>query len=98
VGRYKVVRTKAENELGPILRALREHRGMSVRALAKRTGVMPLTLYRIERGEAVPQIGTIQKVCFVLQYEAWKVVRRAETSTRPACAARPASVAEGCSA
>jgi len=47
------------DELGQRLRAVREERGMSLRALAKLIDVSPSFVSQVELGKASPSVGTL---------------------------------------
>jgi DNA-binding XRE family transcriptional regulator len=48
--------------LGHAMRELREAQGVSVSELARRTNLMPVSLERIEGGDADPQMSTVAQV------------------------------------
>lgn len=50
----------------PPLRALREANGLSLRETARRAGMDPAHLLRVERGEAGLSITTLQRLATVL--------------------------------
>jgi len=56
----------AESEVGPRLRALRSGRGLSLRALADRSGVTAGALSLIENGRNSPSVSTLKKVLAAL--------------------------------
>lgn len=56
----------AETDIGPRLRELRVSRGMSLRALADRSGVTAASLSLIENGKNSPSVSTLKKVLTAL--------------------------------
>jgi transcriptional regulator with XRE-family HTH domain len=65
-----LAKTAKQNELdaglGLRLRALRESRGMSLRALARLAGVTPGTLSQLENGRSSPTVSTLKTVLAAL--------------------------------
>ena len=58
----------AENiDVGLRLRVLREERGVSMRALARRSGLSANALSMIERGLASPSVSTLNKLAMALE-------------------------------
>jgi transcriptional regulator with XRE-family HTH domain len=55
-------RKHADTDLGQRLRALREGRGLSLRALAQASQVTAPTLSRIENGKSSPSVSTLKRV------------------------------------
>ena len=51
------------------LREVRVRRLLSIRGLASRAGVAPLTVQLVEAGRRVPQLGTIRKLAAALDVE-----------------------------
>lgn len=49
------------------IRALRESRGFSLRALAEASGVSPATLSQIEQGQTSPSVATLEKLAHGLR-------------------------------
>lgn len=56
-------------ELGPRLRAAREARKISVRALAQRTGFSPSFLSQVELGQSSPSLASLQRICDALKVD-----------------------------
>lgn len=52
-------RLRKNNELGPIIREKREQKGVSLRELARRINVSPSLISQVERGLAMPSVGTL---------------------------------------
>ena len=48
-----------DDGLGPRIRATREEKGLSLRALARHIGVSPSLISQIETGRAMPSVGTL---------------------------------------
>ncbi len=57
--RPKSATEKASEGLGPQLRLARERAAITVRELARRTGVSPSLVSQVERGLAMPSVGTL---------------------------------------
>jgi len=51
-----------EPHQGEKVRSARQARGLSVADLAKRAGVDPVTIYRLESGERKPRAATLSKI------------------------------------
>jgi putative molybdopterin biosynthesis protein len=51
------------------VRALREAKGMSTRALARKAGVSTETIYAIEHGKRQPSVTTLDKIAKALDAE-----------------------------
>jgi transcriptional regulator with XRE-family HTH domain len=56
-----------EVDVGRRLRELREERGLSIRALAEKSGLNVNTLSLIENGKTSPSVSTLQQVAIALQ-------------------------------
>jgi mannose-6-phosphate isomerase-like protein (cupin superfamily)/DNA-binding XRE family transcriptional regulator len=54
-------------QLGPRLRAVREHRGLSVRELARRISCSPSLISQIERGLSAPSVGILYAIATELR-------------------------------
>jgi len=54
-------------EVGPRLRELREERGLSMRALARMSGISANALSMIERGKTSPSVSTLYKITDALE-------------------------------
>ncbi len=52
----------AENQVGELLRELREKRGLSVRTLAAKAGFSPSFISQVENGVASPSIASLEKI------------------------------------
>src|SRR5688500_20318554 len=52
----------ADLQVGPRVRALREHMGLSLRDLAERTGVSAPMLSQVERGETSPTLAVATRI------------------------------------
>ena len=58
--------TPAEMLVGKNLRDLRNRRGLSLRALAERSGLNVNTLSLVENGKSSPSVGTLQQLAQAL--------------------------------
>jgi len=85
----------AEVQVGRKLRGLRLRRGLSLRALAERSGLNINTLSLVENGKSSPSVGTLQQLAVALEvpitsfFEAEPVARRVvftRSSQRPQAA------------
>jgi transcriptional regulator with XRE-family HTH domain len=56
-----------EVNVGRCLRELRKERGLSIRALAEKSGLNVNTLSLIENGRTSPSVGTLQQIAIALQ-------------------------------
>ena len=54
-------------ELGPLLRRVREDRGLSVRELARRISCSPSLISQIERGLSAPSVGILYAIATELR-------------------------------
>ena len=54
-------------DVGRRLRALREERSLTIRALAEKSGLAVNTLSLIENGKSSPSVGTLQQVAWALE-------------------------------
>ena len=50
------------SKLGALVRSYRESRDIPLREAAKEVGLSPSTLSRVERGSAVPDLGTVERL------------------------------------
>lgn len=55
--------------IGPAIRDIRKASGLSMRDLAEESGVSPKTIERIERGEAEPTIGIVERILAPLGHD-----------------------------
>ena len=53
----------------PTLREARLQRLLSIRALAKKAGVVPNTVHLVETGQRAPQLLTVYRLCRALDVE-----------------------------
>src|SRR5689334_14921003 len=60
--RKRTTRPPLEEDVGPRLRAHREHRGLSLRELARRLGVSPSAISQIETGKSRPSVSTLYSI------------------------------------
>ena len=65
------------------LTRLRTRRGLTVCALARRTGVPRESIYRMERGEHLPTLFLAARLCHGLGLPLWEVVAAAEAPPCP---------------
>jgi transcriptional regulator with XRE-family HTH domain len=61
-----VYEDKLEETLGNRLRELRRHQGLSLRALAEKSGLSANTLSLIENGKTSPSVSTLQQIALAL--------------------------------
>lgn len=62
------------------IRQLRLKRGLTMKDLASRVNINPLTIYRYEQGLRVPDINVAAKIAKVLKCSIDDLVERSETS------------------
>jgi len=55
-----------QHAVGGHVRRLREEKGLSVRGLAEQTGFSPSFISQVERGQASPSIGSMERIAGVL--------------------------------
>lgn len=67
VGEQTGEHTPAEVLVGRKLRELRQQRGLSLRALAERSGLNINTLSLVENGKSSPSVGTLQQLALALE-------------------------------
>src|SRR3970282_1532273 len=60
------MRESSEVQLGQRVKTLRERRGLSLRALAARSGVSINAISRIERGETSPTVASLRRLAAAL--------------------------------
>lgn len=70
----------AELQIGPRVRALREHMGLSLRDLAERCGVSAPMLSQVERGETSPTLAVATRIAFGLELSLSQLLRLDEGS------------------
>jgi len=78
------------DELGQRLRAVREERGMSLRALAKLIDVSPSFVSQVELGKASPSVGTLYALVNALGLSLGDVMPEEEAEEAPRPAVEPA--------
>jgi transcriptional regulator with XRE-family HTH domain len=61
------INTPAEVLVGRKLRELRNRKGLSLRALADRSGLNVNTLSLVENGKSSPSVSTLQQLAFALE-------------------------------
>ncbi|WP_428306921.1 helix-turn-helix domain-containing protein [Lacipirellula sp.] len=61
--------TPEETAISRLLRAYREHQGLTAAVLAESIGVTPATYRRIEQGERPVSLLQLQQICRVLSIE-----------------------------
>jgi transcriptional regulator with XRE-family HTH domain len=64
--------------VGQVLRALREHMGMTQREFGKITGVRQSTVWAVESGGYTPTLPTLLRIARVTGIPVWKIIRMAE--------------------
>jgi transcriptional regulator with XRE-family HTH domain len=62
-------------DIGQRIRAVREDVGMQATVLARRTGVAPNTIYRIETGERTPSMALLERIAHELHTEPAELLR-----------------------
>ncbi len=65
--------------LGPILRSLREERGLPLQAVQDSTGIEVTLLSRMETGKRLPTVEQVQKLASVYNYDAKKLLVQRES-------------------
>lgn len=68
-GRSTGAKVKTSNGLGPRLRTAREASGITVRELARRAGVTASLISQVERGLAMPSVGTLLEIATTLHLD-----------------------------
>jgi transcriptional regulator with XRE-family HTH domain len=68
--------------LGAVIREVREHRGLTIEALAAAATIDPSFLSGIERRLRKPSLEKIKAIATVLGTEAWELVKLAEERER----------------
>lgn len=63
---YSKVTCRALSILGKSIRLGRMERGMTAQELANRAGISRSTLYKIEKGEPGPEVGTVFEVAVLV--------------------------------
>lgn len=61
-------------ELGARLRAVRQERGRSLQHIAERAGLSRSFLSLLERGRSAASIGTLKRICAVLDVPVWTLL------------------------
>ena len=87
-------RPPLEEDVGPRLRAHREHRGLSLRELARRLGVSPSAISQIETGKSRPSVSTLYAIVSELGMsldELFGATQAAQPPAAPAAAPPTAS-------
>lgn len=69
-----------ELQIGPRVRSLREHMGLSLRDLAERCGVSAPMLSQVERGETSPTLAVATRIAFGLDLSLSQLLRLDEGS------------------
>ncbi len=67
--------------VGERIRQLRLHLGMSVRTLATKTGFSPSLISQVENGQAMPSIGSLERIAMILGVSLGKFFTEVEPST-----------------
>ena len=79
--------------VGGRIRQLRLGLGMSVRALAAKTGFSPSLISQAENGQVTPSIGSLERIAMALGVSLGKFFARARDQHRAAGASQPSSEA-----
>jgi transcriptional regulator with XRE-family HTH domain len=86
------------NAIGPKVRQMRQQLGLSLQQLAGRSGVSAAAIHKVERGDMVPTITTLLKLCAALDrpigYFVDDAVRGEPVAVRLDAADRPGPPAE----
>jgi transcriptional regulator with XRE-family HTH domain len=61
--------------IGRRIQEIREDLGMPATVLARRAGVAPNTIYRIETGERTPSVALLERIARELRTEPWELLR-----------------------
>src|ERR1700758_3301902 len=67
-----------EQNLGELLRKLREERGVSLRSLAEESGFSASFLSQVENGQASPSISSMERIAAALGITLWQFFQAAE--------------------
>ncbi|MFN3326947.1 MAG: helix-turn-helix domain-containing protein [Bryobacteraceae bacterium] len=70
-----------EQRVGPLLRGLRESRGLSVRTLAARAGFSPSFISQVENGLASPSIASLERIARCLNVSLVQFFQATEASS-----------------
>lgn len=74
---YSRVTRQALSLLGKLVRVGRTERGMTAQELADRAGISRTTLYKIEKGEPCPEIGTVFELAAIVGVRLFEYDERA---------------------
>lgn len=74
---YSRVTRQALSLLGKLIRVGRTERGMTAQQLADRAGISRTTLYKIEKGEPGPEIGTVFELAAIVGVRLFEYDERA---------------------
>lgn len=55
-------------QIGALIKKVREKRKLTAHALAKKAGVSHIEVYRLERGEIIPRVDTLDMIFKALEY------------------------------
>jgi len=72
--RLRISTTKPK-ELGALIRSLRKDLGLSLREVAEKTGMGTAHVSRIELGQSVPTVSTLNRLASVLKVK-WVLVAK----------------------
>ena len=59
--------------IGAQLRRLREEKRISLRAMARMTGVQCYFIHRVEKGRASPSVDTLERIAHALRVQLWEL-------------------------
>jgi len=63
-----------ESEFRIVLKQEMERQGLSVRSLSEKTGIPPITLYKLLSGERDPRLDTVKKIVNVISPQSTKFI------------------------
>jgi transcriptional regulator with XRE-family HTH domain len=69
-------------KLGERLRALREEKNLSQSQIEKRTGLLISYISRVERGDTVPSLETLEKLCRALELPLYQLFYQGNVKTK----------------
>lgn len=66
----------------PMLTQIREVKGYSLRGLAEKVGMSYVALFRLERGETDPRLGTLRKLAKALNVTVAELIGEGKPATK----------------
>lgn len=64
--------------LGALLRFLRKYRQKTIKEVAKETGIYTTHISEYELGRKLPGLKILSRICKVLDYPVWKIIKKTE--------------------